>query len=69
MGALGDVAIAAAEVHSAACRFGYSGVAIKAKRRELLALLRRGLRSNQIVFPTLNGAAEWPEIGLVKKAA
>ena len=49
--------------------FGYSGVAVKAKRKELLALLRRGLRSHQLVFPPLNDAAEWPEIRLVKKAA
>jgi len=49
--------------------FGYSGVAVKAKRKELLALLRRGLRSKQLGFPTQNGAVEWPEIQLNKKAA
>ena len=49
--------------------FGYSGVAVKAKRRELLALLRRGLRSKQLGFPTQNGAVEWPEIQLTKKIA
>ena len=49
--------------------FGYSGVAVKAKRKELLALLRRGLRSKQLGFPTQNGAVEWPEIRLIKKTA
>ena len=49
--------------------FGYSGVGVKAKRKELLALLRRGLRSRQLAFPTQNGAVEWPEIELIKKAA
>ena len=49
--------------------FGYSGVAIKAKRKELLALLRRGLRNRKLAFPPSNGAVEWPEIRLVKKAA
>jgi hypothetical protein len=42
--------------------FGYAGVAVKAKRKELLALLRRGLRSNKLGVPAHNGAVEWPEI-------
>jgi hypothetical protein len=49
--------------------FGYTGVAVKAKRKELLALLRKGLRSNQLAFPARNGAVEWPEIQLIKKTA
>ncbi|HME31466.1 MAG TPA: hypothetical protein VKG65_01805, partial [Terriglobales bacterium] len=49
--------------------FGYAGVAVKAKRKVLLALLRRGLRSNRLAFPTRNGAVEWPEIQLIKKTA
>jgi len=49
--------------------FGYGGVAVKAKRKELLALLRKGLRSNQLAFPARNGAVEWPEIQLIKKTA
>ena len=49
--------------------FGYSGVTVKAKRKELLALLRRGLRNRQLAFPPSNGAVAWPEIHLVKKAA
>ena len=49
--------------------FGYSGIAVKAKRKELLALLRRGLRSNRLTFPVQNGAVEWPEIQLNKKTA
>jgi hypothetical protein len=49
--------------------FGYGGVAVKAKRKELLALLRKGLRSNQLAFPARNGAVEWPEIQLIKNTA
>ena len=49
--------------------FGYAGVAVKAKRKELLALLRRGLRNDQLVFPPENGAVEWSEIHFVKKTA
>jgi len=48
--------------------FGYSGVAVKATRKELLALLRRGLRSKSLKFPECNGAVEWPEVSLVKKS-
>jgi hypothetical protein len=48
---------------------GYTGVAVKAKRKELLALLRRGLRSMKLAFPVHNGAVEWPDIQLIKKAA
>jgi len=48
--------------------FGYTGVAVKAKRKELLALLCRGLRSKQLAFPAQNGAVEWPDIQLIKKA-
>jgi hypothetical protein len=49
--------------------FGYAGVAVKAKRKELLALLRKGLRSNRLTFPSQNWAVEWPEIQLIKKTA
>lgn len=49
--------------------FGYAGVVVKAKRKELLALLRRGLRTSQLAFPPVNGAVEWPEVGLGKKPA
>ena len=49
--------------------FGYAGVAVKAKRKELLALLRKGLRSRKLAFPTGNGAVEWPEVYLAKKTA
>jgi hypothetical protein len=49
--------------------FGYAGVAVKAKRKELLALLRRGLRSKKLAFPIGNGAVEWPEVYLAKKTA
>jgi hypothetical protein len=46
--------------------FGYSGVAVKATRKELLVLLRRGLRTKNLRFPESNGAVEWPEVVLVK---
>lgn len=46
--------------------FGYSGVAVKATRKELLALLRRGLRMKNLRFPESNGAVEWPEVPLNK---
>ena len=49
--------------------FGYEGVAIKATRKHLLMLLRRGLRSKQLIFPPENGPVEWPEIQLTKKIA
>jgi len=49
--------------------FGYVGVAIKARRKQLLALLARGLRNRQLSFPTQNGPVEWPAIQLVKKTA
>ncbi len=46
--------------------FGYFGVAVKATRKELLALLRRGLRTKNLSFPESNGAVEWPEVSLNK---
>jgi hypothetical protein len=49
--------------------FGYTGVAVKAKRKELLAFLRRGLRTHQLAFPPVNGPVEWPEVCLLKEAA
>lgn len=49
--------------------FGYLGVAVKATRKELLALLRRGLRNKKLTFPASNRAVEWPEISLDKQAA
>ena len=48
--------------------FGYSGVAVKATRKELLALLRRGLRTKNLRFPESNGAVEWPEVPLARKS-
>jgi hypothetical protein len=48
--------------------FGYAGIAVKAKRKELLALLRRGLRSKKLAFPAHNAAVEWPDSQLIKKA-
>jgi hypothetical protein len=49
--------------------FGYVGVAVKATRKQLLALLARGLRNRQFRFPAQNGPVEWPAIQLVKKVA
>src|ERR1019366_7725139 len=49
--------------------FGYVGVAVKATRKQLLALLARSLRNRQLRFPAQNGPAEWPEIQLTKKTA
>ena len=46
--------------------FGYHGVAVKATRKQLLALLARGLRSKQLSFPAHNTAVEWPEVELMK---
>ena len=46
--------------------FGYYGVAVKATRKQLLALLSKGLRSQQLHFPAQNVAVEWPETQLVK---
>ena len=49
--------------------FGYEGVAIKATRKQLLMLLRRGLRSKQLIFPPENGPLQWPDIQLTKRIA
>ena len=46
--------------------FGYYGVAVKATRKQLLALLSKGLRSQQLRFPSRNVAVEWPEMQLTK---
>jgi hypothetical protein len=46
--------------------FGYDGVAVMATRKQLLALLSRGLRTRSLVFPSENGPVEWPPIQLAK---
>jgi len=46
--------------------FGFEGLAVQATRRELLALLRRGLRTKKLRFPAINGAVEWPTVRLSK---
>jgi hypothetical protein len=46
--------------------FGYAGVSINATRKQLLALLRKGLRGHQLTFPAHNGAVQWPEIQLIR---
>ncbi len=47
--------------------FGYDGVAVTATRKQLLAMLSRGLRTRNLVFPPENRPVEWPEIQLRKK--
>ena len=47
--------------------FGFDGVAVKATRKQLLALLSKGLRSRRIAFPEQNGPVEWPTIQLTKR--
>jgi hypothetical protein len=46
--------------------FGFNGVAVKATRKHLLALLSKGLRNRRLVFPDQNGPVTWPEIHLAK---
>ena len=46
--------------------FGYDGVAVTATRKQLLAMLSRGLRTRSLVFPSQNGPVEWPPIHLAK---
>jgi hypothetical protein len=46
--------------------FGYAGVAISATRKQLLALLSRGLRTRNLRFPCKNGAVAWPCIRLAR---
>ena len=48
--------------------FGYHGITITATRKQLLALLSRGLRNRHIGFPSQNGPVEWPSIHLAKNA-
>ena len=47
--------------------FGYQGIAITATRKQLLALLSRGLRNRHLGFPLKNGPVEWPHIGFAKR--
>jgi hypothetical protein len=49
--------------------FGYRGVAVQATRKQLLAVLSKGLRTRQLQFPTRNGPVEWPAVNLVTKPA
>lgn len=49
--------------------FGYEGVAVNATRKQLLALLSRGLRNGQLCFTARNGPVEWPAIQLFKHTA
>ena len=48
--------------------FGYAGVTVKATRKQLLALLARGLRNRQLRFPADNGPVEWSGVELIKNA-
>ena len=49
--------------------FGFAGVAVKATRKRLLALLSKGLRNSQISFPAQNGPVDWPAVELIRKCA
>jgi len=49
--------------------FGFAGVAVKATRKHLLAMLSKGLRNRRIGFPDQNGPVAWPAILLAKWAA
>jgi len=49
--------------------FGYRGMAITATRTQLLALLSRGLRARNLLFPVKNTPVEWPAIRLSKNLA
>jgi hypothetical protein len=46
--------------------FGYQAVAITGTRKQLLALLSRGLQKKNLKFPAQNGPVNWPEIRLAK---
>jgi len=45
--------------------FGYTAVAVKANRQELLTMVEKGLRKKQLAFPSDNGSVHWP--GLEQK--
>lgn len=49
--------------------FGYAGVAVQATRKQLLAMLSKGLRTRQLQFPVRNGPVEWRALNLVTKPA
>jgi hypothetical protein len=49
--------------------FGFDGVAVKATRKQILALLSKGLRNGRISFPGQNGPVAWPEVYLAKWTA
>ena len=51
------------------CGFGFNGVAVKATRKHLLALISKGLRNRRLSFPDQNGPVAWPEIHLAKWTA
>jgi hypothetical protein len=39
--------------------FGYTGVAVKTNRQELLKLIEQGLRKKALIFPDRNGPVQW----------
>ena len=41
--------------------FGYTGVAVKTNRDELLKLVEMGLRRKKLVLPEVNGSVPWPQ--------
>jgi hypothetical protein len=49
--------------------FGFNAVAVNATRKQLLALLSKGLRNRCIAFPDQNGPVVWPQVYLAKWTA
>ena len=47
-------------IQTSSLDLGSHGVAVKATRKHLLALLSKGLRNRRIAFPDQNGPVEWP---------
>jgi hypothetical protein len=39
--------------------FGYTGIAVKTNRQELLRLIEQGLRKKELIFPNQNGPVQW----------
>lgn len=39
--------------------FGYTGIAIKTNRQELLKLIEQGLRGKKLILPECNGPVQW----------
>ena len=49
--------------------FGYRPIAVRAKRQELLSLIRQGITKGALGFPPENGPADWPRLAVRKSIA